>query len=76
MELTPHSILSVNQAVKAMHGRDSRCRRQLRDWGVIRDMGGTPCVIYGDILAKLRERERTPVVTPRKRTTTTTLRRL
>lgn len=54
MELTRGSILSVTQAVKAMHGRDSKCREQLRRWGIIRDMNGTRCVIWGDVLDSLR----------------------
>ena len=55
MDITPHTILSVNEAVRLMHGRDSKCRQQLHDWGIVRDMSGTKCVVYGDILDRLRE---------------------
>ena len=52
---TIQKLLSVNQAVKLMHGRDSKCRRLLHEWGVIRDMDGTRVVIWQDVLDKLRE---------------------
>jgi len=53
--VTPESILSVNQTIKRMPSRDSNCRALLRKWGIVRDMDGTKVVIWGDVLAKLRE---------------------
>jgi hypothetical protein len=70
MELNRDSIISVSRAVRAMHGRDTKCREQLRRWGVVRNMDGTRVVIWGDVLDSLRS-QCTPagavVVTPTRR---------
>ena len=51
---TPWTILSVNKAVKHMHGRDSMCRALLKEWGLIHHYGGVRVVIWGDVLNKIR----------------------